>query len=188
MILLAAIWLNFTLHRNDLPVPLDRARYTKEILAHQKKQSTDVKDALLSASQCMKKGDDTATTIAVRKLAILRTPEAIPFLVEHLDFEPKGPSGFSSPNTLSESLPCVAALGHIGGSACHNAVIDRVLASTTNSDIRCGRIVLKMSLGCDDAIALLKARAQREHDAIRAKRLTTLAESLDKYERLTTYE
>ena len=39
-----------------------------------------------------------------------------------------------------------------------------------------------------DAIALLKARAQREHDAIRAKRLTTLAESLDKYERLTTYE
>jgi hypothetical protein len=188
MILLAAIWLTLSLHRNDPPVPLDRARYAKEILAHQKKQSTDVKDALLSASQCMKKGDDTATTIAVRKLAILRTPEAIPFLVEHLDFEPRGPSGFSSPSTLSESLPCVAALGHIGGVACDDAILKRFVASGSNDETEYARIILKMSLGCDDAIALVKGRAEREKDFTAAKRLRALADSIDRHERTTTYQ
>ncbi len=129
-------------------------------------------------------------SIPVLRLATLRAVEATPFLADHLDYIPpregRPHSGF---HDLSHILPCAFALGQIGGRECHDALLTRLAkeSAAVPESIQYTAIVMKMSLGCDDAIAVLRGRAAKHADPIVAARLREVADWIDRRERKTTY-
>lgn len=124
---------------------------------------------------------------SIRILGIYRAKESIPLLVKHIGFTPLG-IVTERPFRLSESLPCVYALSKIGGRECNDAVIGLVAESGTDDNILYARVVLTISLGYDDAVALTQSRAAREKDGVKANRLRSLAKSVEKDSRNTTYD
>lgn len=172
----------------SVQLPLDKQKLLSEVRLYYNQQRSATDSLIATALEALKNKDDQAAAIAINKIAILRSPESIPFLIDHLEFSPAKPPFPGAPGSLSTSLPCVAALGRIGGVACHDAILKRFVASGSNDETDYARIVLKMSLGCDDAIALVKGRAEREKNPTAAKRLRALADSIDQHERTTTYQ
>ena len=115
---------------------------------------------------------------SILTLGVYRATEAVPLLVKHIDFSPLGIDA-GRPYRLSESVPCVYALGKIGGRQCHDAMLDLVAKSGTYDNILSAKIVLTMSLGHDDAVALIQSRAAREKDRVKARHLSALAKSIE---------
>ena len=81
---------------------------------------------------------------------------------------------------------CVYALGQIDSLGI-DELLKRIATDDKQELIHYSGIVLKMSLGCDDAIALVRARAMNEKDAAVVKRLLTFADWIDKRVRATSY-
>lgn len=155
----------------------------EKLVIYRKEQSDNVKQLIAQFAMCRSNGDDTGATLAARKLAVLRSIEAVPTLIEHLEFSPKFTRLKTRFYTLSELYPCVYALGKIGGESCHNAILHRIVTTRDADSIKHARKVLKISLGCDGAISLVNGWATREKDAAVIERLQTLAESIEKNER-----
>ncbi len=164
-------------------------RVAEEVGAHDQRRDFEVRQLMETVADCLRTADDTAATVAIRKLAGLRAAEAVPLLVKHLNFLPsflkERATRFPS---FADAQPSVNALGRIGGAACHDAVLRHVGATTDAESVRRVGAVLTISLGCDDALALVNGRADREKDAGVVKRLRALAESIDRNERGKKYD
>ena len=130
--------------------------------------------------------DDKAVVYAVRRLGTMRAAEAAPLLVKHIKYAPRSNNqplaGALLP--LSEAMPCLYALGKIG-SPCYDPLLKWLSDDndTTNTSISHAATVFNMSLGCDDSVALIRARAAKAGDPNKAARLTALADWIGKPER-----
>lgn len=131
--------------------------------------------------------DNTPCAIAIGKLGIMRSTEAIPFLVRNIDFSPTFAMRGKRAYALSEARPCVYSLGLIGGKQCHDAVLSCAASTDKDSTHMYVGIVLIISLGYDDSVALVNARADREKDEAAAMRLRKVAKWIDDGDRSITY-
>lgn len=139
-----------------------------------------------TAKLAFKADDKIVAYVAVRQLGLLRANEAIPVLIDHFSFSPSLGSGLK-PLPTSQALPCVFALGQIG-SPSFDAVLTQVEDDGNFVTFASRAIVLRMSLSSEDAIGLLRRRADAEKNEKAANMLIRLADHIDKSERNSVYE
>ena len=169
-------------------VRFSRAEDQRDDITRAMRERSDAATKLIQvASDGLERGDKNAVRVAVRKLGIMRAVEAVPFLIKNLEFSTVEVGPASRPGSLSRNSPCVFALAQVG-SPCFDPLIKRVAEDGTEGVTRNVAIVLKMTVGCDDSIAIIRSRLASETSATAAKRLVALADRLDQHERNTNYE
>ena len=157
------------------------------VLALRKTRSAEISLLMLAVKNGIATYSGPDAAAAIRMLGIYRATEAVPLLIEHIDYSTLS-FATERPFSCSESQPCAFVLGQIGGKKCHDSLI-RLASVSDNDEIRrCVRMVLETSLGYDDAVALLASRIEREKDSKKVDRLLTFKNDFEQRERNTIYK
>ena len=110
------------------------------VLALQKTRSAEISLLMLAVKNGIATYSGPDAAAAIRMLGIYRATEAVPLLIEHIDYSPLS-FATERPFSCSESQPCAFVLGQIGGKECHDSVI-RLASVSDNDEIRrCVRMV-----------------------------------------------
>lgn len=132
---------------------------------------------------------DARPTVAC--LGVMRAVEAVPLLVEHLTYTPTHLTpglriGQARDIGPEAGYPSAYALAKIGPS-CLDKVISKICQDDSEKALLCAAIVFHNTLGNDDSILLLRARAAGTHDPHRTKRIGQLIKVIDEKMRDNVY-
>lgn len=122
-----------------------------------------------------------SVNMAIRLLGELREKDAVPMLVDKLDFTCRLPVGVSALPAFP-TLPSVAALIDIGLPSL-DPLVKRASERDDQVIVERSAIVIDQVLGTDLAVLFVEERRNREKDDIRRRRLNRLIEQIDKTER-----
>ncbi len=137
---------------------LPAAAIEAEVSAAEQSRATEIARLTQAADTSIGAQHDVAAVVAVRQLGLMRAAEAVPFLVKHINFSPAYVRNSGKrPYPITESLPCVFALGQIGHPA-FDAVVKKACETDDDHTVICAAITLRVGFGADDAITLLRAR------------------------------
>ncbi|MGI0044369.1 MAG: hypothetical protein ACRD47_11720 [Nitrososphaeraceae archaeon] len=162
---------------HDLPSP--------EALTEEKLLRSDIEHIRLvyaylkAAKRGIQKGDDPPIVgLHIRALGRLKAEQAVPFLIDNITYSglPRK-MRFGSPPSSEERNPCIYALIKIGYPAI-DPLLDRVASDQQFNQSAAAR-VLVLSLGAEQAKALVRLRISKENEQSKSDRLLHLMKSIN---------
>jgi len=161
---------------SNMPQPTSTGQLREFTAEHEK----NIVRLITSAHAALSKqprthAESLEATVCVSKLALLRSPNAVKFLVANISFNARETEKFVGPlPTLRTTYPCVYALGEIGPPAFPDVL--RLAESDERESIHffCA-LVFRRSLGREQAIAYLNCHAGSLKNSVEKKRIESVA-------------